>query len=191
LLRMFRENIAPRAGNLDEIRQGTSNLLMRSLMLYQKGRKYTCEGIDVMDFIFQEMWLCFLNKKTPVYAPYVMKLIIEKAPGERLCSLNLISHESGRPQKKISEKEKERVPYSELEDEADEIDEMEDSDGDDSSDGDGGDMDVTRRGPRIKNASNTFVPSNKDFVKKKISKLSWLKQTLLCMNVDIRKTQHE
>ena len=43
----------------------------------------------------------------------------------------------------------------------------------------------------MKNASNTFVPSTKEFVEKKINKMSWLKKTLLCMNVDIRKSQHE
>jgi len=182
LLRLFRETIAPRAGNLDEIRQGTINLLLRSHMLFQKGPNYMCEGIDVMDFIFQEMWICLLNKKTLVYAPYVMALIISKAPGEPLISTNLVTHGSVRPHKKISEKEKKRVPYSELE--------IEDEDGDDSSD-DVAAMDVSPQRPRMKNGSNTFVPSNKEFVKKKISKLSWLKQTLLCMNVDICKSQHD
>jgi len=169
LLRMFRETIAPRARNLDEIHQGTSNLLMRSLMLYRKGPDYECEGIDVMDFIFQEMWLCLLNKKTPVYATYVMALIIAKAPGERLCTINLVTHESVRPQKKISEKEKKCVPCSELEDEAAEIDELEDEDNDSS---DCATMDASPQRPRMKNASNTFVPSSKEFVKQKISKMS-------------------
>ena len=52
LLRMFRETIAPRPGNIDEIRQGTVNLLLLSHMIFKKGREFVCEGIDVMDFIF-------------------------------------------------------------------------------------------------------------------------------------------
>ena len=167
LLRLFRETIAPRAGNLDEIRQGTINLLLRSHMLFQKGPNYMCEGIDVMDFIFQEMWICLLNKKTLVYAPYVMALIISKAPGEPLISTNLVTHGLVRPQKKISGKEKKCVPYSELEDEEiEEIEDIEDEDGDDSSD-DAAAMDVSPQRPRMKNASNTVVPSTKDFVEKR------------------------
>ena len=55
LLRMFRCNIAPQAGNVDAIRGGLVNLLIHSYEVLKAG--VNCQGyeIDVMDFIKCDM----------------------------------------------------------------------------------------------------------------------------------------
>ena len=78
LLRMFRYNIAPQAGNVDAIRGGLVNLLLHSYEVLKAG--VNCQGyeIDVMDFIKCEMHWAVHEMKNPVYAPYVMKLIVDR-----------------------------------------------------------------------------------------------------------------
>ena len=81
LLCMFRENIAPKAGNLDDIRGGLVNLMYHAHQTYLAGPEAENRAIDVMDFIHSEMVHAFLERKTPIYAPYIMKLIVTKIPG--------------------------------------------------------------------------------------------------------------
>jgi hypothetical protein len=132
-----------------------------------------------MDFVFQEMWLCLLHKKAPLYAPYVMKLIVAVGSASPLVSLNLVEHKLVRLQKKIAKKQKKRsdIPFIDDEEEIDEMDEDE--------------MEDSPRGPRIKNASNAFVPSSQAFVQRQMKKMPWWKKALLCMNIDIRHGQYE
>jgi hypothetical protein len=66
-----------------------------------------------------------------------------------------------------------------------------------SSDDEEGDDDVEevaevapRMGPRIKNASNAFVPSSKVEIKANMKKLSWWERYVFCMSVDIDKKLH-
>jgi hypothetical protein len=66
-----------------------------------------------------------------------------------------------------------------------------------SSDDEEGDDDVEemveiapRTGPRIKNASNAFVPSSKVEIKANMKKLTWWERYFLCINVDIYKKLH-
>ena len=83
LLRMFRHTIAPSAGNNDEIHGGLVNLMIFAHYVYMSMDDDTEAGsrpIDVMDFIFQEMHYAVFHRKTPPYAPYVMKLIKFKYP---------------------------------------------------------------------------------------------------------------
>jgi hypothetical protein len=47
-----------------------------------------------------------------------------------------------------------------------------------------------RSGPRIKNASNAFVPSSRVEIKANMKKLYSWKRYVLCMNVDIDKKLH-
>ena len=56
MLRMFRCNIAPQAGNVDAIRGGLVNLLYQAYKVHHHGP--TCSGyeIDVMDFIKCEIY---------------------------------------------------------------------------------------------------------------------------------------
>jgi hypothetical protein len=37
----------------------------------------TGEKLDVMDDIYNEMWSCVMEKKLPIFAPYIMELIEE------------------------------------------------------------------------------------------------------------------
>jgi hypothetical protein len=104
LLHLFRENIAPSAGNLDALRGGLVNLLAYSHEVFCKGEEAQVEPIDAMDFIHQEMYECILSKKAPVYAPYVMKLIKRKRPTYPLCldTYKLVEHKVVRPQNKLA-----------------------------------------------------------------------------------------
>ncbi|KAK1663133.1 hypothetical protein QYE76_051292 [Lolium multiflorum] len=70
MLRVYRETIGPKGGNLDEL-----HLYEVDLMANSFAKRGTGEKIDVMDYIFNEMWSCVMEKKLPAYAPYIMKLI--------------------------------------------------------------------------------------------------------------------
>jgi hypothetical protein len=75
---MFCANISPSGGNNDSIRGGLVHLLYHARLVFEAGRE--CEGmrIDVMHFIFSEMKIAMLDKKIPPYAPYIMRLILDK-----------------------------------------------------------------------------------------------------------------
>ena len=83
LLRIFRNNIAPEIGNLDDIRGGLINLLVyarRIKRAMDEGEDLDeLETVDVMDFIFREIKHCIQGRHVPVYAPYVMMLLIDVA----------------------------------------------------------------------------------------------------------------
>ena len=55
LLRIFRSNIAPQAGNEDEIRGALVNLLVYAHKIHTGEEN---RPVDVMDFIYQEMYEC-------------------------------------------------------------------------------------------------------------------------------------
>src|SRR4051812_17042679 len=76
LLRIFKRNIAPQAGNEDEIRAGLVNLLVYAHKVNMKEKKRL---VNIMNFIYEQMFYCIHNKKTPPYAPYVMMLLISRA----------------------------------------------------------------------------------------------------------------
>jgi hypothetical protein len=75
---MFRANIAPSGGNNDSIRGGLVHLLHHVRLVFEAGREYEGMEIDVMYFIFLEMKIAMLDKKIPPYAPFIMRLIIDK-----------------------------------------------------------------------------------------------------------------
>ncbi|KAK1648245.1 hypothetical protein QYE76_066050 [Lolium multiflorum] len=70
MLRVYRETIGPKGGNLDEL-----HLYEVDLMANSFAKRGTGEKLDVMDYIYNEMWSCVMEKKLPAYAPYIMKLI--------------------------------------------------------------------------------------------------------------------
>ncbi|KAK1603511.1 hypothetical protein QYE76_037586, partial [Lolium multiflorum] len=70
MLRVYRETIGPKGGNLDEL-----HLYEVDLMANSFAKRGTGEKLDVMDYIYNEMWSCVMEKKLPSYAPYIMKLI--------------------------------------------------------------------------------------------------------------------
>ncbi|KAK1607255.1 hypothetical protein QYE76_030928 [Lolium multiflorum] len=70
MLRVYRETIGPKGGNLDEL-----HLYEVDLMANSFAKRGTGEKLDVMDYIYNEMWTCVMEKKLPAFAPYIMKLI--------------------------------------------------------------------------------------------------------------------
>jgi hypothetical protein len=78
LLQMLRANISPSGVNNDSIRGGLVHLLHHAHLTFEAGEE--CEGMElnVMHFIFSEMWLAMLDMKIPPYAPYIMRLILDK-----------------------------------------------------------------------------------------------------------------
>ena len=67
---MFRESIAPSGGNNDAIRGGLVNLLHYYFEAATLGTLHpnACP-VDVMDYIFHEMYDAVIHKKVPPYAP--------------------------------------------------------------------------------------------------------------------------
>ncbi|KAK1620499.1 hypothetical protein QYE76_026016 [Lolium multiflorum] len=94
MLRVYRETIGPKGGNLDEL-----HLYEVDLMANSFAKKGTDERLDVMDYIYNEMWSCVMEKKLPSFAPYIMKLIedtwVDTCQTTLLHSipLNITSHE--------------------------------------------------------------------------------------------------
>jgi hypothetical protein len=129
-----------------------------------------------MDFIYTEMYdVVITKKKTLVYAPYVMLLLITQQTAHPLLTTNLTSHKYMKLQRKESPGVVEEDFSSSDEDKGDDnIVEVEES----------------RHGPRIKIASNAFVPSSKVEIKENMKKLTWWQRYVLCMNVDIDKNLH-
>ena len=107
ILRIFRNNIAPEAGNLDDIRGGLVNLLVyanRVLTGIEEGTASELEPLDVMDFIFNEIKECTEGRKVPVYAPYVMILLIND--GGASATDGCVEHKVSYIQKKLTPAER-------------------------------------------------------------------------------------
>ena len=73
LHRIFRETLMPRVGNWDEVHGYMFDLLKNS-----KAKQGTGEPMDVMDCIHEELWLTVIDKRAPIYGPFLMKLIRKK-----------------------------------------------------------------------------------------------------------------
>jgi hypothetical protein len=161
LLRLFRENISPSAGNLDAIRGGLVNLLAYSHEVFVCGKEVEVEPIDVMDFIYKEIYdTVITKKKTLLYAPYIMLLLSAQNTGHPLITTHLTTHKYVKPQRKASPGVLEEV-FASSDDEEEEVEEEET-------------VEVApRSGPHIKNASNAFVPSSRVEIKANMKKLSW------------------
>lgn len=197
LMRMFRHAVTPKAGNKDQIRLVEVNLLAHAHTVYCNGEEHENDPIDVMDFLFQEIFKCIMDRKCPLYAPYIMKLILFKEPNTPLRFENLVIHTPAKLQKKSAVVSKSthrgyvnpkfRVPH---EDEFDE--EASDASGNDDEDEEMEDITTTRRGPRIKHASNTYsMHTTKEEVHKKFKKATWWQRFSFCRDVDIRHGQYE
>ena len=174
LLLMFRYNIAPQAGNLDAIRGGLVNLLIHSHATRNAG--VNCQGfeIDVMDFIKCELDWAVHERKNPIYAPYVMELILDKVSD--INQEQLIIHMSGtlrvlKHDKLSSSSGPSRVPFASSDEE---------------------EYDVAPMPRRSKNADPpSWVYKGKEDVKKDMKKLTWFQRTMLCMNVCLHKENHQ
>jgi hypothetical protein len=74
---------SPSGGNNDAILGGLVHLLHHAYLVYEEGEFREDKEIDVMmHFIFSEMHLAMIDKKIPPYAPYIMKLILDKEDEE-------------------------------------------------------------------------------------------------------------
>lgn len=93
MLRIFRQTISPSAGNDDAIRCSLVNLLYHTHKTYMAGPDADVDPIDLMDYIFEEMYHAILYKKAPPYAPLVMRLINTQQHGSLLAMPpNLTEH---------------------------------------------------------------------------------------------------
>ena len=168
-LRMVRLNLAPQAGNVDAIRGGLVNLLHHAYRVLQAGPECRGQEVDVMDFIKCEMHWAIFEHKNPLYAPYVMKLILSKVP--TLDRSTFIKHAKGTLHilsKHTKQASSSHAPPPQTSDEED--------------------VPLPKR--RSKNADPPTSLQGKDRVNAEFRKLSWWKRKLLCMDVAIHKENH-
>jgi hypothetical protein len=71
LHRIFRETINPKVGNLDEVHGYLKDLLIMVHENRGKGKK-----LDVMDYIWNEMWNVTVLKRNACYGPLIMKIVL-------------------------------------------------------------------------------------------------------------------
>ncbi|KAK1663429.1 hypothetical protein QYE76_051588 [Lolium multiflorum] len=72
MLRIYRETIAVKVGNVDEIHSFVIDLMLQTHLRKGKGVK-----MDVMDCLWNQIFLRVVEKRSPAFAPYIMKLISE------------------------------------------------------------------------------------------------------------------
>ena len=123
-----------------------------------------------MDFIKCELHWAVHEMKNPVYAPYVMKLILDQVPS--LNQEHFTVHKAGTLQvlheKPSSSSGPSRAPFASSKEEEEE------------------DVAPVRR--RSKNADPpSRVSTGKDDVQKRVKKLSWFEKMVLRMNVCLHK----
>uniref|UniRef100_A0ACD5UK02 Uncharacterized protein n=1 Tax=Avena sativa TaxID=4498 RepID=A0ACD5UK02_AVESA len=89
LHRIFRETVAPRAGNKDEIHGFSVDLLFNTFLNRESG-----QPLDVTDFIWNEMVAAAHTRRVPPFAPYIMALIMSKCPviARTLSTRSLVVH---------------------------------------------------------------------------------------------------
>ena len=84
LLRMFRENISPSGGNNDALRGGLVELMFLAYRCSINENLHANFKLDVMHYIFEDMYEAVMKKKCPPYAPYIMMLIKTKLGYEEI-----------------------------------------------------------------------------------------------------------
>ena len=89
--RVFRDTVAAKVGNFDEIHGYQVDLMMNTYRHRGKGVQ-----LDVMDYIWNEMTLVAILKRVPAYCPYVMAHILHKSAVTRavLPTLRLVQHKA-------------------------------------------------------------------------------------------------
>jgi hypothetical protein len=93
---LIRSNLAPSGGNNDAIRSNLVNLLYFAHQCATSDDEDMPFHIDVMDYIFHEMYDAMVNKSTIPYAPYIMLLIKDTLEDEDF-SENLVAHKVKKP----------------------------------------------------------------------------------------------
>ena len=80
VIHMCHWSIAPQVVITDAIRGALVNLMLQAHKVFLAGPN--CHGfeIDVMDFLKCEININVHERKNPMYAPYIMKLILKQLP---------------------------------------------------------------------------------------------------------------
>ena len=92
----FRDTIAPSGGNNDAIRDSLVELLYFAHEVAHDERVGQHCNIDVMDFIYREMYEAMVSGTSIPYAPYIMRLIKMTLKNDDF-SDNLQIHKMKRP----------------------------------------------------------------------------------------------
>jgi hypothetical protein len=172
LLRMFRANISPSGGNNDAIIGGLVHLLHHAYVVYEEGEFCEEKEIDVLHFIFFEMHLAMIDKKIPPYAPYILKLILDKDDEEEREEEEEIQFANIQEHKLIKLYKKTAHLMTSAQD----------------TFSPSGYMDDNRytSGSRRKNADPPSGQMVHEF-----KKLKWWQRALFCMNSHVRQTQYK
>ena len=72
---LFRDNIAPSGGNNDAVRSSLINLLYFAYEVAHDNRPGMHNKLDVMDYIYHEIFEAMVSRTSIPYAPYIMMLI--------------------------------------------------------------------------------------------------------------------
>ncbi|KAI5019043.1 hypothetical protein ZWY2020_043931 [Hordeum vulgare] len=68
---VFRNSLFPRIGNKDEVH----GHLVEMLLLCEEARTKETAPLDIVDVMFHELWNCIMNRKVPIYGPYMFAYI--------------------------------------------------------------------------------------------------------------------
>ncbi|KAI5016196.1 hypothetical protein ZWY2020_006047 [Hordeum vulgare] len=72
--RIFRNTLLPRSGNFDEVH----GYLSEMLLLCEEAMSQESAQLDISDVMFTELWNCIINRKVPIYGPYLFAYISHK-----------------------------------------------------------------------------------------------------------------
>ena len=97
LVNMFRMNIAPSGGNNDAIRASLINLLYFSYEVANDPNPGQHNRLDVMDYIYREMFDAMVSKHSIPYAPYIWMLIKRTAKTLQFRQRDLVEHRVKKP----------------------------------------------------------------------------------------------
>ncbi|KAK1686253.1 hypothetical protein QYE76_047101 [Lolium multiflorum] len=92
LLRFFRATISPSGGNNDAIRGALVDLLRLSCECAQDGDETRDFTVDVMDYIFHEIFNAMVSRTSMPYAPYIQLLINDTVVAEDLSQFPFEEH---------------------------------------------------------------------------------------------------
>ena len=162
LVTIFRHNIAPSGGNNDAIRSALVNLLCLAHEIDQNEEPNKNFQVDVMDYIYHEMYDAMLGRYSIPYAPYIIKLI------QKTLELDLSDDDcEDHIYKKVYVKKYAKRPAARTVPAADEI------------------LRDARKCGRSRPAAPAFVapPVAK--------KMNWFQKYVLCMNADLRHGQYD
>jgi hypothetical protein len=161
LVRIFRGNITPSGGNNDALRSSLVDLLIYSHECASSSDPNADFNLDVMDFMFNEMYDAMVSRGSLPYAPYIMKLIIDTCKSQDF-SGQCVSHKVKRLY--VKQNKSAPAPVGPI--------------GPDSF----------MRDARSSVPSGKFV--SKD-VPKRVKKLSWFQKHVLCMKVEIHRENYD